>query len=451
MNAPLLAPFQGWLVRPEWADRVIAGAYDSKTAEQRRAIVEQNPFSYLGVTRSHDDLHARASDAELLDLCIKSFKRILTSGAFAQTTHRAFYAYRLSSVPSASLPDSSTDNHAEADATGHLSWPVEQTGIVGALAVDGLRDGRVLTHENVRPERATLITDHLSQVGATSSPISLAHVAAPELVEILSSVTQQRANVDVVVEGIRNQVWALSAEDTANVQRFVAEPLVYVTDGHHRCAASLAGRDSYPNQVPFARTLGVLFPHDQLRIEAFHRRVPNRASLTKSALLEALGQIGTVTKHADGNDNAVCRPTTRGEVGVYQQGSWFRFTLDPLDNAHMSGAAGLSGAAGSVAALDVERVRREVIGDVLGVNELDHNSGIDYVPDPVGITEFVRRCDADGHIGLLLYPTDIGDLMAVAAAGGLMPPKSSYLHPKPPSGVFLRTLGVGATKHLGPS
>ena len=146
--------------------------------------------------------------------------------------------------------------------------------------------------------------------------------------------------------------------------------------------------------------------------------------------------MGTVTAVSG---VAAARPTARGEVGVYHNGSWFRLVLDPVERPT------------TLASLDVERLRRDVIGHVLGVNELDDNSDVDYVPDPSGTAELVARCDADGYVGLLVYPTDINDLMAVAAAGDLMPPKSSYLDPKPPSGVFLRTLGVGATKHLNPS
>ncbi len=418
MSAPLLAPFRGWLVRPEWAGRVIAGAYDSKTPAQRRAIVENNPFSYLGVTRSHEDRIEGCSDSDLLNLSVQTLERIMAAGAFAQSGHPAFFAYRLSSA------DDGSDRACE------------QTGIVGALDIEGLRDGRVLTHENVRPERASLIAGNLSHVGATSSPISLTHVAAPELVGILNALAQRTPDVDVVVEGIRNEVWTASEADTARIQPLVEDPVVYVTDGHHRCAAALAGRDARPDMAPFARTLAVLFPHDQLRVEAFHRRVPDRSLRPTAELVEALGTVGTV---AALSGNAALRPTARGQVSVYHNGSWFRLVLDPLEHPT------------TLASLDVERLRRDVIGHVLGVDELDDNSGVDYVPDPSGIAELAKRCDADGCVGLLLYPTDINDLMAVAAAGDLMPPKSSYLNPKPPSGVFLRTLGVGATEHLGPS
>ncbi|MCQ3813271.1 MAG: DUF1015 family protein [Acidimicrobiia bacterium] len=424
MGAPLFAPFQGWLVRPQWAEQVAAAAYDSMSAEQRRIFVEKNPYSYLGITRSREDLLDGCSEADLLQFCITAFQRLIEVEAFVQSAQPTYYAYRLSSANSSS--------------TAHPNDRVfDQLGIVGALDVDGLRDGRVLTHENIRAERASLITEHLSQVGASSSPIALTHVAAPEFTEILASVVKRIPEVDVLVDGIRNQVWGLNERETDNIQPLLSDTKVFVTDGHHRCAASLAARDAHLNERAYARTLAVLFPHDQLVVEAFHRRVPNQAERSFEALLRDLRHLGTVTE-LPGDTALLPQPSARGEVVVYLQKRWLQLVFDPVAQST------------PLQALDVERVRCEIIGAVLGVDETAGNS-VDYIPQPVGVAELVRRCDLDGYVGLVLYPTDINDLMAVAAAGELMPPKSSYLNPKPPSGVFLRTLGVGATKNLAAS
>lgn len=414
MTPPLFAPFQGWLVRPEWADRVVAGAYDAKTPDERRAIVEGNPFSYFGVTRSAEDLRPgeTASDEELLTLGARTLSRILEAGAFEPSPHRAFYAYALE-----------YDDH-------------RQTGIVGALDVDGLVDGRVLTHENVRPERATLLGHHLEVVGATSSPIALTHEPDDEVRAILAEAARRPPDVDHVVEDVRHVIWTLSAQESDRVGRRLATARVYVTDGHHRSAASVAGRLTHPDNEAFARTLAVLFPADELRVEAFHRRAPDVDHRGDDDLRRSLATLGRVTPAATAS---AARPTHRGQIGVYHRGSWSMLELDRQERPSTLGS------------LDVERLRRDVLGHVLGVDELAPDSGVDYVPGPSGIGELVARCDADGMLGFVLYPTDIGDLMAVAAAGELMPPKSSYFAPKPRSGVFLRVLGTGATAHLAPS
>ena len=414
MTESLIAAFNGWLIRPDWAHRVVAGAYDAKTPAERRAIVDSNPDSYFGVTRSREDLADGddISDEDLLGLGAATLTRLLDADAFDPTGRPSFFSYRL-------------------DFGDH-----SQTGVVGALHLDGLRDGRVLTHENVRPERAQLLGRHLEIVGATSSPIALTHEPDPALFAVLQSSMRSDPTVDHVVEQVHHRIWTLSPVESGQVAGLLADATVYVTDGHHRSAAALAGRDAHPDEPAFARTLSVLFPSDQLRILAFHRRAPDHDHRSTGDLTTALATVGSIEAMPD-LESAV--PRKRGEVGVYIRGEWFRLVFDPRERPD------------ALAALDVERLRRDVIGHVLGVDELADDPDVDYVPGPAGFGEVVARCDADGYIGFLVHPTAIADLMAVAAAGDLMPPKSSYFAPKPRSGLFLRVLGSGATAHLDPS
>lgn len=411
MTRALFAPFKGWLVTQPWAERVVAGAYDAKTPAERRAIVDTNPYSFFGVTRSAGDLGPDddTDDETLVRLGAETLRRILDVGAFRPSEHRAFYAYR-------------------------LVWGDHvQTGIVGALDVDGLRDGRVLTHENVRPERATLLAHHLEVVGATSSPIALTHEPDPALKALLGEATTRPADVDHVVEDVRHLVWTLHPMASERVGELLADATVYVTDGHHRSAAALAGRDAHPADEAFGRTLAVLFPADELRVEAFHRRALDVDRRGADELRTSLATVGAVIPARDADAAA---PRRRGEIGVYHHGRWTKVVLDPQERPS------------ALASLDVERLRRDVIGHVLGIDELAPGSGVDYVPGPSGVDELVARCDRDGMLGFVVFPTDIHDLMAVAQAGELMPPKSSYFAPKPRSGVFLRVLGIGATAPL---
>ncbi len=411
---PLFAPFESWLIKPDWASRVIAGAYDSKTPAERRRIVAENPVSFLGVTRSEEDLAPgdNADEDELLRRGAGTLTTILEAGAFTPTGRRSLYAYRLTA------PDH------------------QQTGVVGAMHAEGLRDGRVLMHENVRPGRARLLSRHLQRVGATSSPVALAHRADPQVAAVLEDAATGQAQVDHLVEGVRHQVWTIPDDGCARIADRLADAVVYLTDGHHRCAAALAGADERRGEAPFERTMAVLFPDDHLHIEPFHRVCPDHAGRSPDALAEALGTVGAVDE-VSGLDQAL--PSVKGQVGVYSHGRWWRLSLDPVQRP------------GALSHLDVERMRRDVIGHVLGVDELAERSGVDYIPNPAGLDEVIRRSDAGGRVGFFMYPTSISDLMAVADAGELMPPKSSYVSPKPRSGIFLRVLGAGATAHLAPS
>lgn len=409
----LFEPFAGWLIKPEWAARVIAGAYDAKSPEERRTIVENNPYSYLGVTRSTEDLAAGddADQEELLRRGAGTLTTILEAEAFAPTGHPALYAYRLTYA-------------------GH-----SQLGVVGALAVSGFSDGRVLTHENVRPNRARLLSGHLQRVGATSSPIALTHRPDPGVAAILAAAAERTPAVHHIVEEVLHEVWILDEHESIAVAELLADDPVYVTDGHHRSAAAIAGAEERSEEA-FARTLAVLFPSDALRVEAFHRRIPATAAPDADTLEALLAEGGDLTEVGTLEE---ARPQEPREVGVYHRGRWWKLALNEPNTTSPVGR------------LDVERLRADVIHELLGIDELQPDSGADYVPAPNGIDEVVRRCDEDGRIGFLMYPTSIEDLMAVADANELMPPKSSYVAPKPRSGIFMRVLGTGATSHLDPS
>lgn len=409
----LFEPFAGWLIKPEWAARVIAGAYDAKSPEERRAIVETNPYSYLGVTRSTEDLAPgdEADQRELLRRGARTLTTILDADAFTPTGHPALYAYRLTYA-------------------GH-----SQLGVVGALAVAGFRDGRVLTHENVRPNRARLLSGHLQAVGATSSPIALTHRPDSGVAAILHAAAERQPAVHHIVEEVLHEVWVLDEHESVAVAELLADDPVYVTDGHHRSAAAIAG-DEEREEPAFSRTLAVLFPSDALRVEAFHRRVPDTVGHDRAGLELLLAEAGDLTEVGTLEE---ARPQQAREIGVYHQGHWWKLLLPEPDTTSPVGR------------LDVELLRTSVIGDLLGIDELQPDSGADYVPAPNGIDEVVRRCDEDGRIGFLMFATSIEDLMAVADASELMPPKSSYVAPKPRSGIFLRVLGTGATSHLDPS
>ena len=180
----------------------------------------------------------------------------------------------------------------------------------------------------------------------------------------------------------------------------------------------------------------MLFPSDALRVEAFHRRIPDTLGRDPHALEALLADAGDLTEVGTLEE---ARPQQPREVGIYHQGNWWKLVLPEPETDSPVGL------------LDVELLRTNVIRDLLGIDELQPDSGADYVPAPNGIDEVVRRCDEDGRIGFVMYATSIEELMAVADAEELMPPKSSYVAPKPRSGIFLRVLGTGATSHLDPS
>ena len=212
--------------------------------------------------------------------------------------------------------------------------------------------------------------------------------------------------------------------------------VLYVTDGHHRSAAAVRARAAEPDNAALARTLAVVFPDEQLQVQAFHRLAVDQHDRSPEECLAALDDVAEVTPVLS---SMQARPQKQGMAGLYLGGSWHKVALPP--------AVGN----GAVNSLDVERLRRSILDPVLGADELGVPGAVEYLPAPLGFKEVARRCNAANRVGFALHPMTVRELMAVADENGLMPPKSSFFAPKPRSGVFLRMLGRGATAHLSPS
>ena len=408
----LVAPFAGWMVHPDWADRVISRAYDNLSPLQRRALVATNPYSYMNVTRSREDLYDNAdlSHADLVTQGATALTRLLDAKAFVPTGRPALYLYRLT--------------HKQG----------VQTGVVCTVAVRGFEDGRIRIHENVHDERADLLTSHLQGVGATSSPVAMAVRSTAELCKLMSEITSAvPADLEFGSTTVRHQVWTVPNDYTESLVAAFANQVLYVTDGHHRSAAAARARAAEPDNTTLARTLAVVFPDEQLHVQAFHRLAVNRNVHSPKDCLAAMDGAAEVTPVSS---SMRARPQRKGVAGLYLGGSWYQVALPP--------AVGN----GAVNGLDVERLRQSILEPVLGADELGLPGDVEYLPASLGLDEMARRCDAENRVGFALHPMTVQELMAVADEDGLMPPKSSFFAPKPRSGVFLRVLGMGATSHL---
>jgi uncharacterized protein (DUF1015 family) len=404
----VLQPFPGLVVHSEWAERVTSGPYDAYSPGERAALAEANPYSFLNVTRSMEDVpEERRHDVDgLLGECTEAMDRLYDVGAYRSFEDPALFLYRLE-------VDRPEGRHS-------------QTGIMGLVPVVGDHDHRILRHEDVRPDRTELMARHLVTVGASSSPICLAYRADADLdAEVVRCCTAEPVLVSAS-EGVDQTVWVVTGSDAERIADLVGDRTLYVTDGHHRMAAAaqaLRVNEGAPGLL--AWTQAVLFPDREMLVLPFHRRVGDARRRPPEDLLEALWAVGPIEER-DGAEAA--RPGLPGHVGVYLGGRWYSLVLPE--------AAGDR----AVDLLDVVRLQDGVLGPVFGIIDPGRDPMIDYVPDPAGLDVLTGRCDEDGRVGFVMHPLSVTELMAVADAGGLMPPKSSYFEPKPRSGVFLRRL-----------
>ena len=400
-----LKGFPGLVIKPEWVEKVTTGPYDSYTPEQRQVITSENQLSFLNITRSLEDLPVEQRDnvEELLNECKEAMGHLYKADVYQSFDEPSLFIYRID---------------IRHNGSSHL-----QTGIVGLVPVEDTESVQILKHEEVRPERSDLMSRHLVAVGASSSPISLTYKNDEQLDKAITNCTSNEPVLMTEDSEMKQTIWKVVGETAKELSELISSKTLYITDGHHRMAAAEeALKKSDNNYEPLESTLAVLFPDDEMLVLPFHRRVGDPEGRSSQDLLKAISSVCEIEKSDE------TTPERIGEVGLYLDGQSYIIILPKSNGNNL------------VDQLDVARLQEHILAPIFGVVNPGTHKLIDYVPGPLGINVVKERCDKDSWLGFVMHPLKINDLMDVAEAGELMPPKSSYLMPKPRSGVFVRDL-----------
>ncbi len=400
-----LKGFPGLVIKPEWVEKVTTGPYDSYTPEQRQVITSENQLSFLNITRSLEDLpvEQRNNVEELLNECKEAMGHLYKADVYQSFDEPSLFIYRID-IP-------------------HNGSVHSQTGIVGLVPVEDTESVQILKHEEVRPERSDLMSRHLVAVGASSSPISLTYENDEQLDKALTNCTLNEPVLMTEDSEMKQTIWKVVGETAKELSELISSKTLYITDGHHRMAAAEeALKKSDNNYEPLESTLAVLFPDDEMLVLPFHRRVGDPEGRSSQDLLKAISSVCEIEKSDE------TTPARIGKVGLYLDGQSHQIILPESKGNNL------------VDQLDVARLQEHILSPIFGVVNPGTHKLIDYVPGPLGVDVVKERCDKDSWVGFLMHPLEIKDLMEVAEAGELMPPKSSYLMPKPRSGVFVRDL-----------
>ena len=386
-------------VRPEWSHEVPSPPHDALSAEERRQHLVDHPHSYLGVTRSPDDVDPGTPypAEEAMRRSRASLEALLEQGAFGPAHPPGLYLYRLEE-----------DDH-------------RQTGLVCGVGSAAYDAGQVRIHEQIKQPRADLLARHLAQVGAQSSPIAMAFQSVPAIEALMERITTDTDPFIELVDGdLRQQLWAIDRpEDVAGACAALASEHLYLIDGHHRAAAASAHQrlTGATGQL----MLSVLFPFAELRNLAFHRIVQD---VDGDLLLSRLGERFTVRAAGSAAEVAE-RPD--GWVGLAVGGDPVRWFLVELPPPPMG-------------ALDIDPVRlgRHVLEPLLDLDETAADGRVLHHPGASGADAVAEFRLARGQVGFWMRPVPTEVLLRVADRGGTMPPKSTYFVPKVRSGLFVR-------------
>ena len=404
---PLLSPFAALRPAPGFAAQVVAPPYDVPTADEARAMAEGRPWSFLRVSRPEIQFPPGADTAQAHARGAETLRRMVREGVLVRDHTPAFYVYRLRMA-----------DH-------------QQTGIAATASVAAYEAGRIRRHELTRPDKEADRVRHMETLDAQTGPVLLVHRADRDVAAVAARAAEAPPLMRVVAaDGGEHTIWAIRDGETlaALTDAFEGMEALYIADGHHRSAAAArvaAGRRDA------GRFLVVSFPHDQVRILDYNRVVRDLAGMSIPDFLARLSD-GLIVEAADGP----ARPKQRGTFGMYLDGRWFRLasrgTMDP-------GASPLD-------RLDVNMLDRLVLGPLLGIGDPRLDPRIDFVGGARGLEALAARVDGGAAaVAFCLFPTALEDLMAVADAGQVMPPKSTWFEPKLADGLLSYPLGaVGA-------
>ena len=408
---PLIKPFAGLRPAAGRAADVAAPPYDVLSSTEARSRASGKPWSFLHISKPEIDLPPDTDpySPQVYQTAAKNLQQMLVAGVLAQDDRPCYYAYRLTMG-------------------AHV-----QTGLVAAASVADYDTNRIRKHEFTRPDKEDDRVRQIEALNTQTGPVLLAYPDTRRADELIAQASTGTADADVTADdGIRHTLWVI--RDPRLVDEigavFDVMPALYIADGHHRSAAAsrvAAARRTAGRPASAADYfLSVIFPHHQMKIMDYNRVVRDLHGLSEADFLARIATAFSI-EAASGQ----VRPARPGEFGLYLPGRWFRLGIK----------AGLTPMADPVARLDVSLLSEHLLGPVLGIADLRRDKRIDYVGGIRGLAELERRVDSgEMAVAFALHPTRMEDLMAVADAGEVMPPKSTWFEPKLADGLVSHVL-----------
>jgi uncharacterized protein (DUF1015 family) len=406
-------PFAALRPQPELAASLCALPYDVMSSEEARAQAAGNPLSFLHVSKPEIDLPVGTDlhDPRVYATGRQNLERLRARGALRLDAHPCFYLYR------------------------QVMGSHSQTGLVAVASCEEYLQGIVRKHELTRPDKEEDRLRHIETLESQTGPVFLVHPASATLTPFVQAQTARPPEVDfVAADGVRHTAWTIAHGETIHaVQDIFAEmPRLYIADGHHRCAAAARLCQKREGAGASAWFLAVLFPHDQVQILPYHRVLRDLNGRTAAKMWEELEHVFEI------KSSGQSRPASKHEVCAYAAGQWrtLRFRRE------------LVAAPDPAERLDVALLQTHVLGPVFGIENPRTSQRLDFVGGIRGPEELERLVNSGQcACAFSMFPTGIEDLMAIADAGGLMPPKSTWFEPKLRDGMFSHNLDPHPRPH----
>lgn len=412
----VVRPFKG--IRPDekLVDKVASLPYDVMNREEAKEMAKGNENSFLHVVRSEMDVDESVSqyDESVYKTARKNLDQMITDGILNQDNNNNFYIYR------------------------QIMNGRVQTGLVGCTSIDDYMNDIIKKHEFTRPQKEVDRINNFDHCDANTAPIFLTYRKNDEINTIINDWIKFHMPVYNFTsdDDITHIVWVIDNEElNARLEKlFAAIDYLYIADGHHRSASSvkvgLKRREEFPNfdgSEEFNYFLSVIFPDEDLFIMDYNRVVKDLNGNTKEDFMNKVSDKFDVEVY---EGEGQYKPTDKHTFGMFLDNQWYKLTAkdgifdekDPVDR------------------LDVSILQKNLLQPILGIENPRTDTRIDFVGGIRGLAELERRVEGDMEIAFSMYPTTMEDLLSIADAGEVMPPKSTWFEPKLRSGLFVHRL-----------
>ena len=402
----LIKPCRALRRAPGRAAEVLAPPYDVLSAAEARNRAKGKPWSFLHISKPEIDLDPATDpyDKAVYAKAAQNLNRMVDDGVLTRDSKPSYYVYR-------------------------LAWRDRiQTGLAAIASLEAYAINRIRKHELTTPTKEDDRVRQIEAINAQTGPVMSGYPNAPAIDAILTQAAAGKPEVDVTADdGVRHQLWTISDATTIDkiTRAFEALPAIYIADGHHRSAAAARVCAARKGDGSHRYFLSVIFPEHEMTILDYNRLVKDLNGQSAEQFLVELRKKFTVTAL----DQPV-RPASSHEYGMYLEGHWYRLSIRPElvpDDP--------------IGRLPITVLTRNIIGPLLGIGDPRTDKRIDFVGGARGLEELEKRVKSgEMAVAFALYPTQMHDLMAVADAGGIMPPKSTWFEPKLADGMVNHVL-----------
>ena len=395
----LLSPFRGLRPVADKVADVVAPPYDVVNTAEARELASDKPWSFLHVSKPEIDLPEGTDpyDDTVYQRGAENFAKMIDQGVLVRDEQPCYYVYELT------MGD-------------HL-----QTGIAAAASIEAYDRNIIRKHEFTRPVKEDDRVRQIRALRAQTGPVFLTYRKIGDIDMLVEKVSSGEPVYDVTSDdGVRHRFWVM--DDPHLIEQldkaFSRIDYLYIADGHHRSAAAsrVCAMDRASDSSDCKYFLAVLFPDDQVNIIDYNRVIADLNGLSVDEFLTQAGRQFDIEKSTE-----AVKPARKGQYGMYLDGCWYRLTIHP----------DIVTSTDCVEKLDVHLLDANLIGPILGITDPRRDTRIDFVGGIRGLGELEKRVDS-GEMALAfsLYPTGLDELMAVADAGKVMPPKSTWFEPK---------------------